>query len=219
MEPFATLIGDLVASKRHADRGAVQAYLAATLKRANRRLRPLQPLEVTVGDEFQGAFASVTEAVWASLVIRLELLTGEQAIDSRYGLGHGFATVFDAQRTPTSQDGPAWWSARAAIERTKTRAKSARTSSPRTGFGFWEAPPGSPDRAYASAVEAFLFTRDATVARMSARQRRLLLGVLHGRSQTELADAEGITQSAVSQSLQRSGAYAVAAGLDVLEGP
>jgi DNA-binding CsgD family transcriptional regulator len=55
------------------------------------------------------------------------------------------------------------------------------------------------------------------VHRMKARERRLAAGLLQGRTQAELASQEGISQSAVSQSLQRSGASALRAGLDALE--
>jgi hypothetical protein len=60
-------------------------------------------------------------------------------------------------------------------------------------------------------MEAFLICRDATIDQMNDRQRRLLLGLLLGRSQTQLATKEGITQGAVSQSLRHSGAFAIEA--------
>jgi DNA-binding CsgD family transcriptional regulator len=47
------------------------------------------------------------------------------------------------------------------------------------------------------------------VSRLDARQRRLVLGILRGTTQKELAAAEGISPSAVSQSLQRAGAFAI----------
>ena len=51
-----------------------------------------------------------------------------------------------------------------------------------------------------SLVNAFLLCRDELVSRLDARQRRLVLGVLRGTSQKELAASEGISPSAVSQS-------------------
>ena len=53
---------------------------------------------------------------------------------------------------------------------------------------------------------------------MGERAQRLLLGWLLGRTQTELAEQEGISQSAVSQSLGRSGAYALRDAQDALAG-
>ena len=61
------------------------------------------------------------------------------------------------------------------------------------------------------ALNAFLLCRDALVAQMKPRSRRLLLGLIMERSQAELARQEGISQSAVSQNLSSSGAYAIKA--------
>ena len=132
----ATLIGDVVGSRAHADRRVLHEQVRQVLGRANQLLRPQQALEVTVGDEFQGCFAGVPEAARASLLIRLMLL--ENGSDSRYGLGWGTVTVLDAGRTPISQDGPGWWAARAAIERTAKLAKSSRTSFARTSLSEWD---------------------------------------------------------------------------------
>ncbi len=118
--------------------------------------------------------------------------------------------MFEEARSPTSQDGPGWWSARAAIDRAKVLASSPRTSFARTCFDSWPEHAGVPS-IEALAVDAFLISRDATVDRMSPRGRRLLLGLLLGRSQSQLAADEGITQPAVSQSLTRSGAFAIEA--------
>jgi SatD family protein len=207
-EPLATLIGDLVSSRQHEDRRGLQRMLTAALNEVNRHLSPVQHLELTVGDEFQGGFSSVASAARASLLVRLELLARSGGGDSRYGLGYGAVNVFDADRAPTSQDGPGWWSARQAIDRARVLAKSPRTSFARTCFASWSEEPA--DRCVdAASIEAFLLCRDATVAGMNARQRRLLLGLLVGRTQEQLASDEGITQSAVSQNLRRSGAFAI----------
>jgi hypothetical protein len=204
----ATVIGDIVGSRRHDSPSALHRQVHAALARTNELLKPTQRLEVTVGDEFQGCFATIADAVRASLLIRLLLVTDEQGADSRYGLGWGPVTVFDANRSPVSQDGPGWWAARDAIERAARLGKSPRTSFVRTCFSSApesEAGPASCD----ASVEAFLLCRDAAVGHMTKRQRELLLGVMLGHSQDELAQLEGITQSAVSQTLARSGATAI----------
>jgi hypothetical protein len=207
---LAVLIGDIVGSKKRKDRLHLQRTVQDVLIRANEVLGPVQPLEFAVGDEFQGGFADVASAIEASLWLRLALLVQPEGIDSRYGLGHGAVTVFDRLRTPISQDGPAWWSARAAIDRAKTLADSPRTSFARTCFGYWP-DDKNPSNANAAVVESFLFCRDSIVDHMNGRQRRLLWGLLLGRTQAQLATDEGITQGAVSQSLHRSGAFAVEA--------
>jgi hypothetical protein len=206
---FATLIGDLVGSKRHRDRPGLQRRLEVVLRATNEVLQPVRPLELSVGDEFQGTFSDTASAAGASLLIRLQLLVDERGTDSRYGLGYGDVTLFNRQRSPASQDGPGWWSARDAIDRAKRLAESPRTSFVRTCFGYWEDELGP--GVDAASMEAFLICRDATVDQMNDRQRRLLLGLLLGRPQTELAASEGITQGAVSQSLRHSGAFAIEA--------
>jgi len=198
--PVFAVIGDVVASKRQADRSAVQDALVAAMREVNAGLTALQPWEPTVGDEFQCVYAGLGDAVRASLLLRLTLLP---VVDTRFGLGCGGFTVFDAARSPMSQDGPAWWAAREAIEQVQARAAASRGRRVRTWFA---AADGVGD---AAAVNAFLLCRDELVGSMSPRAARLLRGLLLGRQQQEMADAEGISQSAVSQTLSRTGAYAV----------
>ncbi len=201
----ASLIGDVVASKSHPDRVHMQGLLVAALRRVDDMIPGVQHLEVTIGDEFQGAYATVGDAALVSLLVRLELLPD---IDTRYGLGWGAMTVFDPVRRPMSQDGPAWWAARRAIAEVKKRSVQARSRSLRTWFagGDAEADPGTVP---ASFVNAFLLCRDGTVGRMSERGLRLLRGLMAGLAQADIARPEGISQSAVSQQLTSSGAYAI----------
>jgi SatD family (SatD) len=203
----ATLIGDVIGSRDSPDREGLQRELRETLFVVGEALAPfqVQALEPTVGDEFQGVFVDVVFAMQASLMLRLQLLK-QHGVDSRYGLGFGEVTVFE-ERTPLSQDGPGWWSARSAIE----EAKHLESQS---GFGFVRTrfhPGRSQGRisdAEAGVLNASLIYRDALIAKMRPRSRRLLLGMLLRRPQADLAAEEGISQSAVSQNLTRSGAYA-----------
>ena len=63
---------------------------------------------------------------------------------------------------------------------------------------------------------AYALSRDQSVSAMSERARRLTFGRCLGRSQRELADQEGISQSAVSQALASAGSAAIVEGYDVL---
>lgn len=214
-QAMATLIGDVVGSKLATDRAGLQRSLGAVLESINERLAPAQPLELTVGDEFQGAFWDVATAVRTSLLVRVALLDNA-GVDSRYGLGYGDVTVFDGTGSRVVQDGPGWWAARTAIDRAKRTAASRGTGFARTCFERWADEPGARGLE-AAALDGFLLCRDASVDRMSPRGRRLLAGVLLGRTQAELAEVEGITQSAVSQSLASSGAGAIEAAQRGLE--
>ncbi len=125
-ETSATLIGDVVGSKRHADRRRVQEAVGDALYRVNQRVPARQALDFTIGDEFQGAYERLSEAMLAALLVRLELLP---EIDTRFGLGFGTYDVFDSDRRLVSQDGPAWWAAREAIVRVKAVADHPRSKS------------------------------------------------------------------------------------------
>jgi len=213
-DPIFTLIGDLVGSRGAADRPQLQQTLGESLMRMNEALEPVLALEPTIGDEFQGGFDSVAGAVRASLLVRLELLRVAE-VDTRYGLGYGAITVF-SDRSPVSQDGPGWWTARSAIDRASELAAAPHTSFARTCFEHWPEDAGvSPMEG--SALNAFLICRDAMVDRMNAPSRRRLFGLLRGWSQSKIALEEGTTQGAISQNLARSGAFAIQAAQERLK--
>lgn len=180
------VIGDVVGSRRLADRSDAQRRITEVLLEVDRAVPGVQPLEATVGDEFQGAYATLGEATRVTLLVRLGLLPG---IDVRCGVGVGEATVFDAQRAPRLQDGPAWWAAREALE----WMAGARRSAVRT----WLVGPE------AAVVNAHLLCRDALVDRLNERGWRMLRAALRGESQQRIAEQEGVTKSAVSQQFSR----------------
>lgn len=190
-----TVIGDLVGSRRLVDRAGAQRRLSDVLASVNAELPLTQELEATIGDEFQGAAEDLATAVLAGLLVRLRLRPG---LDARCGYGWGEVTVHDADRRPLLQDGPGWWSARAAIDELGRR-RSARSWYDAGPAGDVSQGPQVP----AGQVNAFLLTRDALIDRLSDRGRRLLDGALRGLSQRELAALEGISEAAVSQQFAR----------------
>ena len=74
-----TLIGDVVGSRAVPDRAALHGHLTSVLAEANRRLQPVVPLRVTVGDEYQGCFATPGEALHATLWMGLHLAPRAEA--------------------------------------------------------------------------------------------------------------------------------------------
>jgi hypothetical protein len=203
---FATLLGDIVGSRDSRDRLELQRRLREALSLTNDRVASVQPLTPTIGDEFQGLYASPGPALEATLLIRLSL-TG--VTDVRFGVGWGALLMHEAPSSPFGQDGPAWWAARAAIDRvgrdqrSKERPRGVRTR-------FVEAEQASVSPAAPSAlVDAMILCRDELVAQLRPRDARLLLGLLADRSPSDLAIEEGITQSAVSQRAIAKGLYAL----------
>ncbi len=179
----------------------MQRVLGEVLERVNQVVPAEQRLGATVGDEFQGVYADAPTAVDATLVLRLSLPVG---LDCRFGLGSGTYANVGRSQYGVMQDGPAWWSARDAIviakDRERGRNKTLRT---------WFCTADEHEEREATMVNALLLCRDQIVSDMNPRQRRLLLGVIGGQTQVALAQTEGISASAVSQTLASSGAYAV----------
>ncbi len=191
--PVATLIGDVVASRTSADRRGLHAALVGVLDEVNRATSPVHPLRVTVGDEFQGAWARRGEAVHAALRIRLLLLPD---VETRYGLAHG--EVAALSEDGTVQDGPGWWLAREAI--TAAKGGEGPASPEPVVRTRWRE-----DAADAAALDAALRHRDLVLGGLDDRSLRILAGLLEGRTQRAVAEDEGITPTAVSRRVRRHG--------------
>ena len=187
------VIGDLVGSRRLPDRAAAQQRVTAVLAEVAERVPGQQRIGPTVGDEFQGGYDTLGEATAVALLVRLALLP---EVDVRCGIGVGETTVYDDQRTPLLQDGPAWWAARSAME--------WMAAPRRAGVRTWvvEAD-GGPDAGAVAVANAHLLCRDALVDRLSDRGRRMLRLALLGESQQRIAELEGVSKSAVSQQFAR----------------
>lgn len=210
------VIGDIVRSRALADRDRAQREIEAAFARANQDFPvAVEAIAPTTGDEFQGVFAGLEDALTMLLLVQLALPT---AVGCRFGIGWGAVVPVDSS-SDRIQDGSAWWSARAAIDRVRANAsdKRGRVSRARSLIVVAEA-----ERAGNEELErlanAYLVIRDQLVQRMPARTRRLLYGTWQERTQTSMAAEEGITQSAVSRALDNSGAAAILAGLDMFTG-
>jgi hypothetical protein len=203
----ATLIGDLLGSRVSHDRDRLHAHLSTVLDVVNARLSPTTQLRITVGDEYQGVFRSVGEAVRASLLLRLAMLPDH---DVRHGLGWGPVSVL--QEEPRVEDGPGWWAARDAIVAVEAGEERAGTRSLRTAYV--AAPDaGGPDPA---AVNAALLLRDQLVGGLSQRSMSVLRGLLDGETQRDIATELGISASAVSQRVRHDGLAAIVAAEQLL---
>lgn len=193
----ATLLGDVVSSRTSADRADLHRRLEKALHEVSESCGPTVPLRVTVGDEYQGVFATVGAAVAASLHLRLAL-TGEAEV--RHGIGWGPIEVLDAQ--PRVEDGPGWWSAREAIDRVRSEEEVAARRSVRTAYVRHAEASEGPDPC---AVNAALLLRDQMLGAVSPRSLSVLDDLLRGRTQREIAEREGVSPSAVSQRVRADG--------------
>lgn len=195
--PLAALLGDVIGSRSADDRQALHDTLTAALRAISAEVETVDDIQVTAGDEFQGTFRSVGEAVYAALLLRLHL---HPEVDIRVGVGWGEVTVLDpAQGT---QDGPAWWAARAAIEWVEQKQATAGWESVRTAYRRAEGVGTGPSP---EAVTAALLCQDHLIGLMDQRSRHILNGLLHGRTQVSLAEELGLTRQAVNQRRKHDG--------------
>ena len=202
--PVGTLIGDVVGSRTFPDRRRLHRRLTEALQTV--ATSATEPPAVTVGDEFQGTFRSVGHAIDAALTLRLALAPD---IDVRFGIGWGAVTKLDAGAG--IQDGPGWWAAREAIEWTAATQQQPGLTHVRTAFRN-----GVGDGADPHAVNAALMCRDHLLGSLDERSLRILAGLRAGRSKKELAMAEGISASAVSQRAGGAGLDLILAAADEL---
>jgi SatD family (SatD) len=189
----ATLIGDIVASRRIADRRAQHRALNTAL--ADVAAEAIDAPAFTVGDEFQGSYPTVGTAIDAALALRLAMAPD---VDIRFGIGWGSVMMLDA--AAGIQDGPGWWAAREAIEWTASAQRQAGLALVRTSFRA-----ESETRPDVDAVNAALICRDHLIGSLSERSIRILKGLLSNHTKKDIAAAENISASAVSQRAGRDG--------------
>ncbi|OBI42595.1 RNA polymerase subunit sigma-70 [Mycobacterium colombiense] len=191
--PRATLIGDVVGSRRATDRSKLHRALANALRHI--AVGAIDPPAFTVGDEFQGSYPTVGAAIDAALSLRLAV---GPDVDVRFGIGWGAVTVLDADAG--IQDGPGWWSAREAIQQTAAAQRQPGFQLVRTTFRA-----DGDTRDDVAAVNAALICRDHLLGSLDERSLRIVTGLMTGRTKKELAADEAISPSAVSQRASRDG--------------
>ncbi|UKA59292.1 SatD family protein [Arthrobacter sp. FW306-2-2C-D06B] len=202
-ESVVALIVDIVKSRELKDRVGAQRSIREAFEWASHGRPTRRSLWPTVGDEFQAIFFTLGDALLTTSLVRLALPEG---VDCRFGLGRGETVDVDEWAPGTIQDGSAWWNAREAIEETHRREHGTAPY-----LRSWFVTNNEGESGTVALVNGFLLLRDASISSMRPRDRRLTAGTLLGYSQTELARQEGVTQSAVSQSLRRSGGAALLA--------
>ena len=181
----AALIGDVVGSRRAADRAGLQARLLEALRGVSTEMGT--NLAVTLGDEFQGTFPNVQQAVAASWKLHLATLGFARL---RIGIGWGEISVRGEPGSPFGQDGPAWWRARDSVEFLAGHAGPART---RVIAG----------STVDDLINAFLLLRDANLDGMDEVDAVIVSSLGAGEKQRVIAGRVGLHESSVSRRIKR----------------
>ncbi|MCS0499377.1 SatD family protein [Protaetiibacter mangrovi] len=192
------IIADIVRSREIGSRDAAQLILEEAFRRVRDLVDLEEPFRPTVGDEFQAVAGDLGDAIWVTMAARLTFPAG---VECRFGLGRGDTHLVTSSERDGIRDGSAWWRAREAIE-TAHREQSNGRSSLRTSFA-------SDDISETNGVNAYLTIRDHVISRMKKQERSIAFGRMSGATQSAIARAHEVSQSAVSQSLQRSGGAAL----------
>lgn len=193
--PEVTLIGDLIESRMSTDRQELHNAVSSALRVVTIAIAPLRPLAITAGDEFQGSYVRLGDAISTVMAIRSLL---EPAVRVRFGIGRGEITVLDPDAN--TQDGPGWWAARAAIEEVEAREDETGWAAQRVAYRSAQA-----DDAMQDAVNAALVCQDLLLDSFDERSWSILRGMMSDNTQTQIADDLGISRQAVQQRRSTAG--------------
>lgn len=112
---YFAIIGDIIASKMILNRSEVQNHLKKVLDQVNEEYKSdiASRFSITLGDEFQGLLHSAEHLFELLDMIQFQLYPTK----IRFGIGVGDMNTEIIQETSMGSDGPAYWSARTAIEK------------------------------------------------------------------------------------------------------
>lgn len=197
------IIGDVIGSRTVVQRPLFEA-LGGVLGWVNDELASVQPMALTpaTGDEIQGVYGSIAQALKSTLFIQLKL-HGEYQM--RFGLGFGKTESRHMDQPMVERSGSAWWNASDALKALKeleSRKKGLPDSRIRTRLSVGT----GGDPLVEALVNSFLLFRDQTVQQMSPMDASVTLGLFRGERQSDIAGKLDISQSMVSAVSRRKGA-------------
>ena len=162
-------------------------HVLEAIDATNAEVPALDQLRVTVGDEMQGVYATLGEALAASFTLRNRLIGH---VDVRFGVGVGEVRIVDAERG--IQDGSAWALAREAIDAVEQQSREPGRRGLRTAVRD-DTPSANP------LVEPAVQLIDAHLAALGVGARASFSALYEGLDNQQAAERLGITASANSQ--------------------
>ncbi|TVP66775.1 MAG: hypothetical protein EA340_11305 [Nitriliruptor sp.] len=202
--------GDVVTSRRFVDLEGLLAGLEDALAGVEAAEPGVHALHRTERDVFRGVYGDLGVALTAALRLRLATdglvlptVDGvDEPVELRLGIGVGTG--------PEGTDSPASSALRAATERARQALAAAeRLPMSRTWPDSLRSRCAAADPTLAAAVNAHLLLQDQLLARLDARDRRALLGLLDGERQVDIAAALGVTQPAIARRIRVRGSLAL----------
>ncbi len=206
------VVGDVVTSRRFVDEAALVRGLAACLEEVNAAVPGRRRLQVIADDTFEGTWDDLADM--ATATVRLRLVTDDlvlatvdgedEPVDVRVGIAHG----------PVEADGTPSEAVLAAARDARARAQEL-PSRPKWPPSLRTVVAGEGD--HPALLRAWFVLQDQLLARMDARDRRALLGLMDDERQVDIADALGVTQPAIARRVRDRGALAIMRALRVLD--
>jgi len=196
---YIAIIGDLVDSKHISDRNVIQEKLKAILSTINDTYKEeiSSKFMITLGDEFQGLLHSGKVVMDIIEIIAREIFPTRL----RFGIGVGEILTSIEYEMPLGADGPAYYNARAVINRFKSVEKKKMTAKADIGI--------KTDNENNDSLINAIFTQSYFIkSKWTNRQREIINCYLAlNEVQSDVALKLGINQSSVQRSLQHSGFY------------
>lgn len=202
--PGWVVVGDVVTSRRFTDREALLAGLDACLAVVNEAVPGRMALARVADDTFRGTWDDLSDVVRAT--VRLRIVTDDlvlatiddedEPVDVRVGIARG----------RVGNDGTPDPGLLEAAETARTQAQEL-PARPKWPPSMRTVAAGAGDDM--ALLRAHLVLQDQLFARMDARDRRALRGLLDGERQVDIAADLGITQPAVAKRVRDRGALAM----------
>ncbi len=211
--------GDVVGSRRFLTPDRLLAGLDRVLAGVDAVEPATERLHRTGGDVFLGVYRDLGSA--ATAVLRLRLATDDLVLPTADGvdepvelrLGLGIDDPVDDARGasgPTADAGPTLGDATVAAARAREALLEAeQLGASRTWPDSLRSRCRAGEPVLAAAVNAHLLLQDQLLARLDARDRRALLGLLDGERQVDVARSLGVTQPAIARRLRARGSLAL----------
>lgn len=197
---YIALIGDIIGSRKISDRKMVQDVLKILLGRINREYQNsiASDFMITLGDEFQGLLRNP----YSLVDIIEDLKRAMHPVRIRFAAGIGEVST-GLQAAASMMDGPAFHTARQAIDDIKKSEKSYQSRAVRTVIATGGRLPGFDERL----ANALLSACARIESRWTRSQREKIYALSSGITQREAAKILGISQPSVQKALEQSGYY------------